>query len=95
METDDGQLTIRQAMLQQEIVLINAPQRYRCGHCGNRTRFDVIETMTIRSVIHLELSGRLTVEEQTPIVMHTPFIKCRKCAESSRIEVAQAPPPTS
>ena len=47
------------------VVLPDADTRWRCGRCGNLTRFDVVRTSRVREFWHLELAGDATVLHQT------------------------------
>lgn len=53
--------------------------RYRCNACGNLTRFDVVETTTVRSFHHYTVGGELTVEEPEVVRRSVDQIACRWC----------------
>ncbi len=49
------------------VVLPDADTRWRCGRCGNLTRFDVVRSSRVREYWHLDLGGEPRVE-QTEVV---------------------------
>ncbi len=60
--------------------------RFRCGQCGNLTRFDVVETRRTRAYHHFTLAGELTVEEEEVLATERERVTCRWCGSSDRIE---------
>jgi len=52
---------------------------YRCEHCGNRTRFDVFETVRRRRFEHFSLSGEVTIEEEEILDRCIDRVLCRWC----------------
>jgi len=63
------------------------PTRYRCGACGNLTRFDVTATCRTRSFHHFSLAGELVVEEEEVLEHRVESVTCRWCgAGGSSIE---------
>jgi hypothetical protein len=60
--------------------------RFRCGQCGNLTRFDVIETRRTRSYFHFTVGGELTVEEEEVLEREREQVTCRWCGSSESIE---------
>ena len=61
-------------------------QSYRCAHCGNKTRFDVYESVRRRRYHHYSLDGALTVEEDEILDAHVERIVCRWCDRADTIE---------
>lgn len=61
--------------------------RYRCAHCGNRTRFDVVETVRRRRFHHYTLGGELAVDEEVVLDRVVESVVCRWCDRSDGIEV--------
>lgn len=61
--------------------------RYRCNACGNLTRFDVVETTSVRSFHHFSVGGELTVEEPEVISHHVDSVICRWCGHGRDIEI--------
>ena len=60
--------------------------RFRCGQCGNLTRFDVVETKRTRSFHHFTVGGDLEVEEEHVLALERESVTCRWCGSSDRIE---------
>jgi hypothetical protein len=60
--------------------------RYRCAACGNLTRFDVVETTTVRSFYHFTVGGDLTVEESDVVATTVESVTCRWCGHGRDIE---------
>ena len=60
--------------------------RYRCGACGNLTRFDVLATRRTKRFLHFTLGGDMTVEEEEVLTEDVERISCRWCGASDRIE---------
>ncbi len=52
---------------------------YRCGACGNKTRFDVYESRRVRSYHHQTLGGDVTVEEEQVLESSVDSVQCRWC----------------
>lgn len=63
---------------------------YRCGACGNKTRFDVYETVRRRRFEHADLGGDVTVDEEEILERSIERVVCRWCERSDAIEVVQA-----
>jgi hypothetical protein len=66
-----------------------AATSYRCTACGNKTRFDVHDTVRRRRFEHADLAGRVTVEEEEILDRTIEQIVCRWCDRSDAIEVVQ------
>jgi ribosomal protein S27E len=60
--------------------------RYRCNACGNKTRFDVVETKRVRSFQHFSLGGEMSVEEEEVLGHEVEKVTCRWCGSSDSIE---------
>jgi hypothetical protein len=65
---------------------VTAP-RYRCGACGNLTRFDVTVTRQTRAFHHYRLDGALCVEEEEILAEHVDGVSCRWCGHGRAVEV--------
>lgn len=65
--------------------------RYRCTACGNLTRFDVVETTSVRSFHHYTVGGELTVEEPEIIAKTVESVTCRWCGHDRGVEVVSEP----
>ncbi len=63
---------------------------YRCDACGNKTRFDVVETKRLKSFVHFTLGGEPNVEEEEVLEHRVEKVVCRWCGSSDQI--AEAPP---
>lgn len=61
--------------------------RWRCGACGNLTRFDVTRTSRVREFVHLDLAGEGAVEERTVLEDHIEQVRCRWCDRDDAIEL--------
>lgn len=59
---------------------------YRCSHCGNKTRFDVVDTVRRRQFHHYTLGGELEVEEDETLERTVESVTCRWCDRSDGIE---------
>ena len=65
----------------------DATQRWRCGGCGNLTRFDVTRTRRTTEFWHFDLSGEHKVE-QTDLKEETvESVSCRWCGRDDAIEL--------
>jgi hypothetical protein len=56
--------------------------RYRCGSCGNLTRFDVVATRRTSAFHHYSVGGDLTVEEEQLLEETVERVTCRWCGAS-------------
>jgi hypothetical protein len=59
---------------------------YRCAHCGNKTRFDVVETVRSRRFHHYTLGGDLEIDEDETLDRAIESVTCRWCDRSDGIE---------
>jgi hypothetical protein len=59
---------------------------FRCTACGNKTRFDVHDTVRRRRFEHADLSGKVTVEEVEILERTIEKVVCRWCDRSDAIE---------
>jgi hypothetical protein len=66
-------------------------RRWRCGACGNLTRFDVESTERVRRFWHLDLSGGATVDAEERLEVTVGSVTCRWCGGADAIEVVPAP----
>lgn len=65
--------------------------RFRCGACGNLTRFDVVAEERTRRYHHFDLGGDRVVEEEEVLDRTVVEVACRWCGRSDEIEVEPAP----
>lgn len=61
-----------------------------CTTCGNRTRFDVVETVRRRRFHHYTLGGEMTVDEESVLEREVESVTCRWC-DSASVEVLAQP----
>ncbi len=61
--------------------------RYRCTACGNLTRFDIVETTSVRAFYHFTVGGDLSVEEPEVIAHTVDEVTCRWCGHGRGVEV--------
>jgi hypothetical protein len=58
---------------------------YRCEACGNRTRFDVFETKSVRAFHHFTLGGEVSIEEEEVLDHVVSKVVCRWCGSADSI----------
>ncbi len=58
---------------------------YRCEACGNRTRFDVIESKRVKAFHHFTLAGELTIEDEELLERTVERVVCRWCGSHESI----------
>ena len=66
-----------------------AVTNYRCEACGNKTRFDVYDTVIRRRFEHADLGGETTVEEEEIVSRTIDRVVCRWCDRSDTVVAAQ------
>ena len=71
--------------------LPDSGHRWRCAHCGNLTRFDVVRSRRTREFWHADLSGDSVVEEQILLDETVETVTCRWCSSGASIEVVTRP----
>ncbi len=64
--------------------------RYRCGACGNLTRFDVVTTRRTRAFHHYSLGGELSVDDEQVLAETVEEVSCRWCGSGSAVEPVAA-----
>ena len=67
--------------------LPDATTRWRCGGCGNLTRFDVTRTSRTTEYWHFDLAGEHQVEESRVDSDSVESVTCRWCGRADAIEV--------
>jgi hypothetical protein len=60
--------------------------RWRCGGCGNLTRFDVTRTRRTQEFWHYDLAGEHRVESVEVLGEDVEAVSCRWCGRSDAIE---------
>ena len=78
--------------------LPEASTRWRCGGCGNLTRFDVARSSRTTEFWHFDLAGGHAVESTEVVAEVVEQVTCRWCGRSDAIELvsraeADAPRP--
>lgn len=63
--------------------------QYMCSACGNRTRFDVVETVRRRRFHHYTLGGEMSVDEETVLDHVVESVTCRWCDRADAVEPLQ------
>lgn len=71
--------------------LPGATERWRCGGCGNLTRFDVVRTATTREFWHVGLSGEPVIEETETLEQSVGTVVCRWCGRDDAISTEPRP----
>ena len=66
--------------------------RYRCGACGNLTRFDVVTTRRTRAFHHYSVGGDLAVEDEQVLEEKTESVSCRWCGNGDSVETIESAP---
>jgi hypothetical protein len=62
-------------------------QRWRCGGCGNLTRFDVVRSRRTAEFWHFDLAGDVVVEDTEVRDETVESVTCRWCGRADAIEV--------
>ena len=75
------------------LTLPDERHRWRCGHCGNLTRFDVVRRARTREFWHVDLAGVPEVEGVEVLDEQLDEVSCRWCGNGDRIEVIARPEP--
>lgn len=66
------------------------PTRYRCTHCGNLTRFDVVATRRTSAFHHYTIGGLLRVEDEEILSENVESVSCRWCGPGAKVEQVDA-----
>ena len=67
--------------------LPDSSHRWRCGGCGNLTRFDVTRTRRTTEFWHFDLAGEHDVESTEVKDESVESVSCRWCGRDDAIEV--------
>ncbi len=65
--------------------LPDAHTRWRCGGCGNLTRFDVVRSSRSREFWHVDLAGEARVEESVTDRESVESVTCRWCGRADAV----------
>lgn len=71
------------------IALPDAHQRWRCGGCGNLTRFDVARSRRTTEFWHFDLAGDHEVEDTQLREEVVESVTCRWCGRADAIELVE------
>jgi hypothetical protein len=69
------------------VTLPDANTRWRCGGCGNLTRFDVARSRRTAEFWHFDLAGAHTVEATEVLQEEVESVTCRWCGRSDAVEL--------
>lgn len=69
------------------IALPEPHQRWRCGGCGNLTRFDLTRTRRTTEFWHFDLAGDHQVEQTEVREETVEAVSCRWCGRNDAIEL--------
>jgi hypothetical protein len=69
------------------VTLPDASSRWRCGGCGNLTRFDVTRSRRTTEFWHFDLAGDHVVEETRLEQEAVERVSCRWCGRDDAIEL--------
>ena len=64
-------------------------QRWRCGACGNLTRFNVTRSRETTEYWHFDLAGDHRVDEVEVLAETLESVSCRWCGRSDAIELVE------
>lgn len=59
---------------------------YRCRQCGNRTRFDVYESLRRKRFAHYTLGGDVTIDEEEVLSSTIEKVVCRWCDRDDTVD---------
>lgn len=70
-----------------DVTIPDETHRWRCGGCGNLTRFDVTRTRRTTEYWHFDLAGDHRVEETDLLDQDVAQVTCRWCGRDDAIEL--------
>jgi hypothetical protein len=65
--------------------------RWRCGACGNLTRFDVVRAVRTREFLHVSLAGEAQSQESEVLSETVERVTCRWCAGIDSVVLERRP----
>jgi RNase P subunit RPR2 len=65
--------------------------RWRCAHCGNLTRFDIVRSTRAREFWHMDMAGEPVVDEREVLAETIESVTCRWCGSGDRVEIVARP----
>ena len=75
----------------ESLTLPDDSSRFRCAHCGNLTRFDVVRSSRSREFWHVSMAGEPGVEETEVMSEVIESVTGRWCGAADRIEIVPRP----
>ena len=69
------------------VTLPDESSRWRCGGCGNLTRFDVTRVRRTTEYWHFDLAGAHVVEESEVEHEVVERVSCRWCGRDDAVEL--------
>ena len=73
------------------MILPDDKSRFRCVHCGNLTRFDVVRTSRVREFWHLTMAGEPAIDESEVLSEEIEQVQCRWCSAADHVEIVPRP----
>ncbi len=73
------------------VPLPDARSRFRCAHCGNLTRFDVVRSSRVTEFWHVSMAGEPVIEDTEALVDIVESVTCRWCGAADRVEIVPRP----
>ena len=73
------------------IVLPDSNHRFRCGRCGNLTRFDVQRTVTVKEFWHFDMAGDHEIDSSETLAEEVASVSCRWCGATDEVETVLRP----
>ncbi len=61
--------------------------RWRCGGCGNLTRFDVTRSRRTTEYWHFDLAGEHNVDQAEVLAEAVESVRCRWCGRDDAVEL--------
>lgn len=72
------------------IELPGPTQRWRCGGCGNLTRFDVTRVRRTTEFWHFDLAGGHRIEDTSVQAEVVETVTCRWCGGTDTVELVSS-----
>jgi hypothetical protein len=73
------------------VVAPGPESRWRCGSCGNLTRFDVVRTVRSREFVHVTLAGEPQTQDREVLSEAIESVTCRWCAAVNSVVLEDRP----
>lgn len=62
-----------------------AQSRYRCGSCGNLTRFDLVVTRSVRECHYVTVGGKLAIDGAEVLSETVDGVTCQWCGHGQEV----------